>query len=240
MNVASCSGPFSTTRSIALSGFPTSAPTAKRADRLGDETAIFVFGHFCAEAPKSLRRTSARIADSQPFAVPLRNPCKRPYLPPAGLEDGPDCHAEGRGFESLQPLFRECPARGRVTFGGSPKQNRSIPALRDRGRPCESSPNRRLPQPCYHAPARPAGAPRCSEPGAWESLWRLLRHGPVRFSPSGFGDRAGPRSWRSSATRNVASSLLKRQNASTTVASNWLPAPRRSSSSARVGRMAML
>jgi hypothetical protein len=27
-----------------------------------------------------------------------------------------NCHAEGRGFESLQPLFRERPAQGRVGF----------------------------------------------------------------------------------------------------------------------------
>lgn len=68
----------------------------------------------------------------------------------------------------------------------------------------------------------------------------LPRQVLVRFSLSGFADRAGPRSGRLSRARNAASSLLKRQNTSTTVASNWDPAPRRSSSSARVGRIAML
>lgn len=86
------------------------------------------------------------------------------------------------------------------------------------------------------------GRPSASaaNPGAWEQLLALLRQGPVRFSLSGFADRAGPRSGRSSRTRNVASSSFKQQNASTTVASNWVPAPRRSSSRARAGRMAML
>jgi len=51
---------------------------------------------------------------SRPSAAPLRNPCKRLYSLPAGLGGWPNCHAEGRGFESHQPLQRESPARGPI------------------------------------------------------------------------------------------------------------------------------
>jgi hypothetical protein len=43
-------------------------------------------------------------------------------------DDLANCHAEGRGFESHQPLFRECPAHGRAWFDAR-AQNQLEPSL---------------------------------------------------------------------------------------------------------------
>jgi hypothetical protein len=84
-----------------------------------NQTGLRGFGHFCAEVPKSLH------IGAYPRVLLIAGCLSRCYeIPasshislPAGLEDRRNCHAEGRGFESHQPLFRECPARGRVGFG---------------------------------------------------------------------------------------------------------------------------
>jgi len=80
-----------------------------------NEAATPGFGHFLAEVPKSLH--IGAYCWLRPSAVLLRNRCKQQHSLPAGLEDGPNCHAEGRKFESLQPLSRDCPARRRVGLG---------------------------------------------------------------------------------------------------------------------------
>lgn len=98
-----------------------------------NETAPPDFGHFLAEVPKSphiaayLRVFLIGVGSD----APPQNPCKCPCSPPSGLGDGPHCHAEGRGLESHQPLFRESAARGRVVASGeTPEPNQTIPAYR--------------------------------------------------------------------------------------------------------------
>jgi hypothetical protein len=74
--------------------------------------------HECPNRPISLHIRAYFL--SWPSPAPLRNPCKQLYSLPAGLEARPNCHAEGRGFESLQPLNDEAPAnRGFVVSEGN-------------------------------------------------------------------------------------------------------------------------
>jgi hypothetical protein len=81
-------------------------------------TAISSFGHFCAEVPKSLHigaypRVFARDLSSFPdHESPANGPDLGPKLP----DDLANCHAEDRGFESLQPLRFESPASGLLAF----------------------------------------------------------------------------------------------------------------------------
>ena len=71
------------------------------------------------DRPLQASAVRARRPVHAPF-TPRRAPARlnsRPRAAVAQLARASACHAEGRGFESLQPLFRESPARGRVGFG---------------------------------------------------------------------------------------------------------------------------
>jgi alpha-tubulin suppressor-like RCC1 family protein len=70
---------------------------------------------------------SPRIVMAAQLTTDCQRCCKSAPLPWRDLQGRVYCHAEGRGFESLQPLFRECPARGRVG-SGTGRQNQFEPS----------------------------------------------------------------------------------------------------------------
>jgi hypothetical protein len=67
------------------------------------------------------RRTSPRILTSAPLPGERKYPGNNLLLRGGIFEAGFICHAEGRGFESLQPLFRESPACGGLSRAGEPE-----------------------------------------------------------------------------------------------------------------------
>src|SRR4051794_26658543 len=76
--------------------------------RKRNQTATSDFGHPAHECPK--RRVSPHIRAyprSAPSAAPVRSPCKATHSWSAASGARPNCHAEGRGFESHQPLTDE-------------------------------------------------------------------------------------------------------------------------------------
>jgi uncharacterized protein (DUF433 family) len=89
-----------------------------RAREKAMEPALFFLGTSARKFPT--RCISAHIpahSFSGLLTAASGNPCKVLHSQRAALGDLPNCHAEGRGFESHQPLFHELPARGRFGFG---------------------------------------------------------------------------------------------------------------------------
>jgi hypothetical protein len=95
-----------------------------------NETGHRDFGHFCAEVPKSLHIGAYPRVLLIAGRLPRRceTPANMRYSLPAGPGDGPNCHAEGRGFESHQPLRFESPALGPLgpRRGKKQKQNNTL------------------------------------------------------------------------------------------------------------------
>lgn len=115
-----------------------SALPARRAQRLAPErehgatgTGPRDFRHFWREVPDSLH------IYAYPFISALNihdladdeSPANGLIKDQSSRDDLPNCHAEGRGFESLQPLRRESHACGRVDFGAGCRNQSNHPRI---------------------------------------------------------------------------------------------------------------
>ncbi len=89
-----------------------------------------ISGTHAYECPK--RRISPHVSAyslSALSAASARSPCKSPHSRSAASGARPNCHAEGRGFESLQPLHAKARSGAGFRRSGSPNGKSNHPRI---------------------------------------------------------------------------------------------------------------
>jgi hypothetical protein len=97
----------------------------------GNQTAPSSFGHFCDEVPKSLHISAYPRVFLREVPVSFINesPANGHYLGRELVDELSNCHAEGRGFESLQPLFENALHLGGLVRRVSPQNQLEPPRI---------------------------------------------------------------------------------------------------------------